>query len=106
MNPSNKTYAEEATLLRKCIEWLEPQRREGIKVIRICDRYAKGYSDLFICAQGQFIVAELKADTGTSTPHQDLFIEEMLEAGATGGICRSVKDVSDLIDAALNKVGR
>jgi len=88
-------------LLKKVIEWLEPQRRDGIKVIRIVDRYTKGYSDLFICARGRFVVAELKDDTGTATPHQELFIEEMEAAGATGGICRTVKEVSDLIDKAL-----
>ena len=88
-------------MLKKVIEWLEPQKRDGIKVIRIVDRYTKGYSDLFICARGRFIVAELKDDTGTATPHQELFIEEMVAAGATGGICRTIQDVSDLIDKAL-----
>lgn len=99
--PSDHQYKEESTLLKKVIEWLEPQKRDGIKVIRIVDRYTKGYSDLFICARGRFVVAELKDDTGTATPHQELFIEEMIEAGATGGVCRSVKDVSDLINQAL-----
>ena len=30
-----------------------------------------------------------------------LFIEEMITAGAVGGVCRSVKDVADLIDKAV-----
>ena len=98
---SNQMYKEEASLLKKVIEWLEPQQRDGIKVIRICDRYHSGYSDLFICARGRFVVAELKDDTGTATPHQELFIEDMEAAGATGGVCRTVKEVSDLIDKAL-----
>ena len=88
-------------MLKKVIEWLEPQKRDGIKVIRIVDRYTKGYSDLFICARGRFVVAELKDDTGTATPHQEQFIEEMQRCGAIGGVCRSVKDVADLIDKAL-----
>lgn len=88
-------------MLKKVIEWLEPQKRDGIKVIRIVDRYTKGYSDLFICARGRFVVAELKDDTGTATPHQELFIEEMELAGATGGVCRTVKQVADLIDKAV-----
>ena len=99
--PSDHQYKEESTLLKRVIEWLEPQKRDGIKVIRIVDRYTKGYSDLFICARGRFIVAELKDDTGTATPHQELFIEEMEAAGATGGVCRTVKEVSDLINKAL-----
>ena len=98
---STRIYKDEASLLKAVIKWLEPQQRDGIKVIRICDRYHSGYSDLFICARGRFIVADLKDDTGTPSPHQEIFIEEMTAAGAVGGICRSVKEVSDLIDKAL-----
>lgn len=96
-----KPYQTEAALLKAVLKWLGPQRREGIKVIRVVDRYTKGYSDLFICARGRFIVAELKDSGGAATPHQELFIEEMIQAGAVGGICRSVKDVATLIDKAL-----
>lgn len=98
--PSNKQYSDEATLLRKVMEWLAPQKREHIKAIRICDRYNKGYSDIFICVHGMLVLAELKDDTGTPSQHQIDFIEEMRAAGAIGGICRSVKDVSDLIEQA------
>ena len=97
-------YKEEATLLDKVTDWLEPQRRDGIKVIRICDRYSKGYSDLFICVRGIFVVAELKDDVGVASIHQERFIEEMIAAGAIGGVCRSVKDVADLVDAAKRRV--
>lgn len=82
------------------MEWLEPQRRERIKAIRVCDRYNKGYSDVFICVRGILVLAELKDDTGTPTPHQEQFLEEMCAAGAIGGICRSVKDVADLVEQA------
>lgn len=87
------------------MKWLEPQRRDGIKVLRICDRYNKGYSDLFICVRGIFVVAELKDDTGVATPHQEIFIKEMCEAGAIGDVCRTVKDVADLIDEAKRRGG-
>ena len=97
--PIDKQYKDEATLLRKVKEWLEPQ--QGIKVLRICERYAMGYSDLFICVRGRFVVAELKDETGTATPHQKLFIKEMIAAGAIGGVCRSVQDVKDLVDKAI-----
>lgn len=102
--PSDRQYSDEATLLRKTIEWLEPQRRDGIKVLRINDRYAKGYSDLFICVRGIFVVAELKDDTGTAAPHQKLFIKEMQECGAVGGICRSIADVAALIEEAKRRI--
>jgi hypothetical protein len=98
--PSSQQYSDEATLLRKVMEWLEPQRREQIKAIRVCDRYNKGYSDVFICVRGILVLAELKDDTGTPTPHQEIFLEEMCAAGAIGGVCRSVKDVADLVEKA------
>jgi hypothetical protein len=99
--PSSTQYTEESKLLDKAIEWLEPQRRDGIVVIKIRDKYAKGYSDLFINARGRFVVAELKDNKGTATPHQEDFIDMMNKAGGVGGVCRSVKDIADLINAAL-----
>lgn len=102
--PSDQQYSDEATLLAKVKEWLEPQRREGIKMIRICDRYAKGYSDLFICVQGIFVVAELKDDTGTPTQHQLDFIDDIVACGGIGGVCRSVKEVAGLVEQAKERV--
>lgn len=96
-------YSDEGTLLKKVTEWLEPQRRDGIKLIRICDRYNKGYSDLFINVRGVFVIAELKDDEGVATPHQEQFIEDMLECGAIGAVCRTVKEVADLVDAAKRR---
>lgn len=101
MQPSSTIYKEESTLLVKVMEWLEPQLRDGIVVLKVRDRYARGYSDLFINARGRFVVAELKDDIGTASPHQEDFIKLMTKAGAVGGICRSVKDVADLIELAL-----
>lgn len=101
--PSNQQFKEEADLLKKVKEWLEPQERDGIKMLRICDRYAKGYSDLFICVRGIFVVAELKDDTGTPSPHQEQFIEEMTKCGAIGGVCRTVKEVADLVERAKKR---
>jgi hypothetical protein len=101
MEPSSINYTEESTLLDEVIKWMEPLRRYGIVVLKIRDRYALGYSDLFICARGRFIVAELKDDVGKPSIHQDDFINLMTRADASGGICRSVKDVADLISEAL-----
>lgn len=102
--PSDHWYSDEADLLKDVKDWLEPQRRDGIKLVPIRDRYARGYSDLFICVMGQFVVAELKDDIGKPSKHQELFIKEMIEAGAIGGVCRSVKDVADLVEQAKERV--
>ena len=101
--PSSRVYDDEAELVKAVKEWLEPQERDGIKMLRICDRYTKGYSDLFICVRGIFVVAELKDNTGTPSKHQLEFIEEMVACGAIGGVCRSVKDVADLIEKAKSR---
>jgi len=102
--PSDQYYSDEAELLKKVKEWLEPQRRDGIKLMRICDRYTRGYSDLFICVQGQFVVAELKDDTGTPSQHQLDFIADVVACGGIGGVCRSVKEVADLVEQAKERV--
>ena len=98
----NHMYKKESDLLKAVIKWIEPQRRNGIVALKIRDRYAIGYSDLFICAKGRFIVAELKDDIGKASPHQEDFIEMMKQAGAIGGICRTVEDVENLIKEALD----
>ena len=102
--PSDQPFKEEADLLKAVKNWLEPQQRDGIKVMRICDRYAKGYSDLFLCVRGIFVVAELKDDTGTASPHQEQFIREIINAGGIGAVCRTVKEVAGLVDAAERRV--
>lgn len=102
--PSSQQYSDEGVLLKKVMEWLAPQKRDGIAAIRICDRYNKGYSDVFICVHGILVLAELKDDTGTASPHQLNFMEEMRAAGAVGGVCRSVKDVYDLIEEAKKRL--
>lgn len=103
-SPSSQWYEDEADLLKAVKEWLEPQRRDGIKLIPVRDRYARGYSDLFICVKGIFVVAELKDNIGVASKHQELFIEEIVACGGIGGVCRSVKDVADLIEQAKQRL--
>ena len=101
--PSTQTYKDEAKLLKEVTKWLEPQRRDGIMLMRICDRYAKGYSDLFINVRGQFVIAELKDDEGEASQHQKDFIRDMVACGAIGGVCRTVKEVADLVEEAKRR---
>lgn len=101
--PKTTQYEEESKLLEDVLKWLKPQQRDGIKVIRICDRYAKGYSDLFLSVYGWFVVAELKDKDGTSSPHQKEFIRDMKATGAIGGVCRTVEDVVNLVNKAKRR---
>ena len=98
---SDQRFKEEADFLKKAKEWLEAQR--DIKCIRVSDRYQKGYSDLFLCIRGQFVVAELKDDTGTASPHQELFIADIIRAGGIGAVCYTMRDIQCLVDEARNR---
>lgn len=100
MRNADGTYTEEAELLKVVMDWLEPQLRRGIKAVRICDRYQKGISDVLICVRGQLVCAELKDDIGEPTVHQTRFIEDMTTAGAICGVCRTLKEVQDLVELA------
>lgn len=104
--PSDKQYDSEAELLEKAMDWLEKQRRYGVKAIRINDMYHKGYSDIFICVNGWWVVAELKDKTGIASPHQAEFIQDMRKAGAVGAVCRSVRDIYHLIMTAKENIVR
>ena len=102
--PSDQQFKEEADLLKAVKDWLEPQHRDGIKLMRISDMFTKGYSDLFLCVRGVFVVAELKDDEGEATPHQEEFIEDIIATGGIGAVCRTVKEVVDLVEEAKRRV--
>jgi hypothetical protein len=97
----DQQYKEEADFLKKAKEWLEAQR--DIKCIRVSERYQRGYSDLFLCVRGQFVVAELKDDTGTASPHQELFIADVIRAGGIGAVCYTMRDILNLVDEARSR---
>lgn len=75
----------------------------GIKVLRISDRYAKGYADLFCCVNGVFVALELKDDTGTPSKHQEQFIADIRKAKGEAGICYSIQDAARLVAEALRR---
>ena len=101
----HQQYETEAELLSKATAWLRPQESLGVKTLRICDMYHKGYSDLFLCVNGVFVVVELKDNTGKASLHQEVFIKDMINAGAVGGVCRSLQDIANLIERAKLQSG-
>lgn len=68
--------------------------------MRICDRYTKGYSDLFVCVGGILVVLELKDDTGVPSIHQLDFIDDIRKVGGIGGVCRTLKDIIMYVEEA------
>lgn len=100
---SSQPYTEEADFLKDLKDWLELQ--PNTKVLRICDRYQKGYADLFLCVNGTFVAMELKDDKGTASPHQKQFITDIQKAGGIAGVCRSFQDAASLLCAANARTG-
>lgn len=94
----DQQYTEESKLLKVVKEYLDAQ--SDTLVMRICDRYACGYSDIFLCTRGQFVAIELKDNTGKPTAHQILFLEQVRRAGGIGAVCRTLGEVIQLVEKA------
>ena len=100
---TDKRYALEDTLKVKVMKWLSVQ--PDIYYWKASDRYTKGVSDIIACVNGWFVAAELKADDGEATPHQDLFIMCVNKAKGVGGVCYCLQDVIDLVNEARRRSG-
>jgi hypothetical protein len=94
-------YPLEATLTEKVKEWLDVQL--DISYYKASDRYQKGVSDIIMCVGGIFVAAELKAEDGEPTPHQNLFIRDIVRVEGIGGVCYTLKEVKELVEAARKK---
>lgn len=100
-NQSTKTYAQEATLTKKVKDYLNAQ--SDTFYFKSSERFIKGVSDILACCNGIFVAIELKAEKGTPSPHQLLFIKSVQATGGIGGVCYSVADVENLLKIARNK---
>lgn len=98
LSSDQKRYKQEATLTSRVREWLMFQ--DDIHFYKASDRYNKGISDFILCVNGVFVGAELKADKGTASPHQELFIKQVKEAGGIAGVCYTLAEVIDLVEEA------
>lgn len=90
-------FTQEATLLSYAKEFLEML---GAAVVRQTSETA-GISDLIICYQGRFIACELKRNDGQATEQQLAFIKKIQRAGGVGGVCRTLHDILNLVDCAV-----
>lgn len=101
LSSDQKRYAQEATLTKKVKEWLEIQ--SDIHFYKASDRYHKGVSDFILCVGGVFVGVELKADEGTASPHQNLFIKQVRNAGGVAGVCFTLGEVKELVQVARKR---
>lgn len=98
----NQRYAQEATLTTKVRQWLEVQ--PDLHFYKASDRYHKGISDVIVCVRGKFVGLELKKDGGVTSPHQHLFIKQIINAGGIAGVCYTLGEVIALVDKARHEV--
>jgi hypothetical protein len=61
-----------------------------------------GSSDLIgLTPEGRFFAIECKTKTGRATDEQKKFIEAIKKSNGIAGICRSIDDVTSLLDLDL-----
>lgn len=68
------------------------------------DMFTAGIPDLILCVEGKFVAIELKTIKGQTTKLQEYTMDKIRNAGGTAWICRSVKDVRNLLTLILKCV--
>jgi hypothetical protein len=84
-------------------DYLEVQ--PDVHFYKASDRYHKGVSDFILCVAGIFVGVELKADDGSPSPHQNLFIKQTRDAGGIASVCYTLHEVKVLVSLARRKAG-
>lgn len=89
-------YNDEATLLKKAIEFLE--MFDSCKIVRQNAGARGGVADIILCYKGKFVACELKDATGKPTPQQLEFIASVIKSGGIAGVCRTLHDIWKLLE--------
>lgn len=98
MIEGSSLYQKEKDLTEVVRKWLNSQ--QDIKADKICDRYKKGIADFIVCVSGKYVAIELKAAKGRESPHQRIFIKDVIRAGGIGGTCYTLNEVKELVELA------
>jgi hypothetical protein len=98
----HKKHKQEAPLTRIVKDWLSVQK--DVSFYKASDRYHKGVSDFIACVGGIFVGLELKAEHNTPSPHQKLFIKQVIQVGGIAGVCYTLGDAKALVEQARSKV--
>ena len=91
------TYRQEADFLKKAEEFCS-MIGPSCLVVREAAATRNGVSDLLLCYRGRFIACELKRDNGEPSIQQLKFIEKVKAAGGSGGVCKCLADIWELMD--------
>lgn len=60
-----------------------------------------GVPDIIACYKGRFLGIEVKNETNTTSPLQNVNLKMINEAGGIGIVARSVEDVKKVIDKII-----
>ena len=71
---------------------------DNVYVVKTVINNKKGVPDILICKDGKFIAFEVKTDKGKTTKLQDHNLKEIVKAGGSSYIVRSVEDVKSIIE--------
>lgn len=96
-----KSYTDEADLLSDAKTLLDILYRRGVTSLRISDRYTAGIPDILCCVQGKFVAIELKDESGTASPQQELTIARIIKNGGHARVCRNLYEIVDLLNEAV-----
>lgn len=88
-------------LVRDILKYLHSQ---GCVSVLITPRGVKGISDIIFCYRGRFGAIEAKVGNDKLTPHQRIFLKEVLDAEGHGGVCRSVDDARRILQKILLQI--
>lgn len=89
---------EERKIKEKIKKYLKTNCPNAVVYFPIASRFSQsGASDILCCINGKFVALEVKTPIGKVTALQELFIQQVREAGGVAGVVRSVEDVDELL---------
>lgn len=90
----------EADILAKTVMVLEAI---GALVNREADAPRRGVADIIACVDGKYVAIELKDNEGIPSKQQLRYINKVRAAGGIAGVCRTLRDVFELLAKAVEK---
>ena len=103
----------ETALVKQLIEYLElrgtvvTRVNSGLKVIedknqlrRVFRGAKKGTSDIIGCFRGRYFAIEAKVEPNKATLDQEIFLDQVREAGGIACVAYSIEDVDNALEIA------
>jgi len=85
----------ESQLTRQVMKYL--RSLQGTFALKIADKFTAGIPDIYLLYRGRSVWIELKTEKGKISKLQEWTINMIHQAGGEVYICRSLKEVKDLL---------